>query len=61
MTVVLLGTDRASKGAAGGSAVGSEEGVGDASTRVWDALRSRIVPLGTVAAAALMGTGTWRP
>lgn len=61
MTVVLTVTDRACSAVAGVSAVGREEGVGDTSTRVWAGLRKRTVPLGTAAAAALIGTGTWRP
>lgn len=61
MTVVLTVTDRACRGVAEVSVVGREEGVGDKSTRVWAGLRKRTVPLGTVAAAALMGTGIWRP
>lgn len=58
VTVVLTVTDRACRWV---SVVGREEGVGDTSTRVWPGLRKRTAPLGTVAAAALMGTGTWRP
>lgn len=61
VTVVLTVTDRACRGVVVWSVVGREEGVGDTSTKVWAGLRKRTVPLGTVAAAALMGTGTWRP
>lgn len=61
MTAVLAVTDRACRGVAGVSVMGREDGVGETKTKVWAGLRKRTVPLGTVAAAALMGTGTWRP
>lgn len=61
VTVVLTVTDRACRGVVGASVVDREEGVGDTSTSVWAGLRKRTVPLGIVVAAALMGTGTWRP
>lgn len=57
----LTVTDRACRGVAGLSVVSREEGDGDTSTKVWVGLRKRMVPLGTVAVAALMGTGTWSP
>ena len=61
MTVVLTVTESACRGVVGASVVDREEGLGDTSTSVWAGLRRRTVPLGIVAAAALMGTGTWRP
>lgn len=61
MTVLLTVTDSACKGVVGASMVDREVGVGDTSTSVWAGLRKRTVPFGIVVAAALMGTGTWRP
>lgn len=63
VTAVLTLTDSACRVVVGASVEDREEGVGDTSTSVWAGLRRRTVPLGIVvaAAAALIGTGTWRP